>query len=75
MHAMKVMRTVLLALLFSLLAGLMIGTALRQRMEAPTVYIGKSRASGSGASAEAGPLHVGNALPTILHAGHHEEQV
>ena len=75
---MKVLRTVLFALLFSLLAGFMIGTALRGRMEAPTIYLGKSHGAESrrsAASAEPGPLHVGNALSMVLHARHHEEQV
>ena len=64
--------------LFSLLAGFMIGTALRGRMEAPTIYLGKSRGAESRlptASAEPGPPHVGNALSTVLHSRHHKEQV
>ena len=38
---MKFVKGVLLALLFSLLVGLVIGTALRMRLERPTHYIGE----------------------------------
>ena len=75
---MKMLRTILLALLFSLLAGFMIGMALRERMEAPTIYLGKSADAESrprAASAQPGPLHIGNALATVLDTRHHEEQV
>ena len=69
---MKVVRTVLLALLFSLLVGFAIGTVLRQRMEKPTIYLGSR---GPEASAEAGPLDVGHTRAPVLHPGHDEEQV
>ena len=38
---MKLLKGVLLALLFSLLVGLAIGTAVRLRLERPTDYIGE----------------------------------
>jgi hypothetical protein len=38
---LKLLKGVLLALLFSLLVGLAIGTALRWRLERPTDYIGE----------------------------------
>ena len=38
---MKFVKGVLLALLFSLLVGLVIGTVLRMRLERPIHYIGK----------------------------------
>lgn len=41
---MKLLRTVGLALLLSLLLGLVIGTAIRLRLEKPTVYIGAMQA-------------------------------
>ena len=63
---MKVVRTILLAMLFSLLVGFTIGTVLRQRMEAPTIYLG---------SAETRPLHVGDAGAAVFHPGHDEEQI
>jgi hypothetical protein len=69
---MKVVRTVLLALLFSLLVGFAIGTVLRQRMEAPTIYLGSSWLGGS---AEPRPLDVGHAGAVVLHARHDEEQI
>ena len=63
---MKVVRTVLLALLFSLFVGLVIGTVLRQRMEKPKIYLG---------SAESCPFDVGDTGAMVLDAGHDEEQV
>jgi len=65
----KLVRSVLLALLASLLVGLAIGTALRLRMERPVVYIGDWR------SAPGLPLDVGHAGAAILDARHHEQQV
>ena len=64
---MKVLRSVLLALLFSLVVGFLIGLVLRSRLERRVEYIGSV--------APAGPLHVGDAGAAILDARHHEEQV
>ncbi len=69
---MKVVRTVLLALLFSLLVGFAIGTLLRQRMEEPTIYLGSL---GWERSTEPRPLDVGHACAVVLHPGHDEEQI
>jgi hypothetical protein len=69
---MKVLRTVLLALLFSLLVGLTIGTVLRQRMEAPTIYLGSL---GEESSAEPCPFDVRYSGAMVLDARHDEEQV
>ena len=66
----KLVKTVLLALLGSLLVGLAIGTALRLRMEKPVVYIGDARRS-----VAAPPLDVGYAGASVLDARHHEQQV
>ena len=63
---MKFVRTVLLALLFSLFVGLVIGTVLRQRMEKPTIYLG---------STESSPFDIGDSRALVLHAGHDKEQV
>ena len=68
--SVKLVRTVLLALLFSLLLGFAVGTVLRMRFERPTVYIGAR-----GPSLPADPLHIGDAGPAILDARHDEEQV
>ena len=64
---MKLTRMILLALGLSLLTGLVIGTLIRQRMERPTRYIGLA--------VPADPGHVGDAGPSVLHAGKGEEQV
>ena len=77
---MKLVRTVLFALLFSLLLGFAVGTVLRMRFERPTIYIGAhdadpGAATARGASLPPDPLHVGDAGPAILDAGHDEEQV
>ncbi len=66
---MKWLRTVFVALLLSLLLGLVIGTLLRLRLERPTRYIGALL------PAAALPLHVGDAGAAVLHPRHHEEQV
>jgi len=79
--SVKLVRTVLLALLFSLLLGFAVGTVLRMRFERPTVYIGArgagppGPASARGPSLPADPLHIGDAGPAILDARHDEEQV
>lgn len=39
---MKILRVILLALLFSLLVGFAIGTAIRLRLEKPVYYIGET---------------------------------
>ena len=67
---MRWLRRILLALAFSLLFGLAIGTLLRLRLEraTPRWYIGAlPLAPAPGDVAHAGPL--------ILDARHHEEQI
>lgn len=64
---MKLLRRVLLALLFSLLLGLAIGTALRLRMERGVYYLGSAIAPR--------PLDIGDTRPPVLDACHHEEQI
>lgn len=66
---MKWLRTVFLALAFSLLLGLVIGTLLRLRLERPTRYIGALL------PAATLPLHIADAGAAVLHPRHHEEQV
>jgi hypothetical protein len=63
----KVIRSVMLALLFSLLVGFLIGLVLRSRLEKRVEYIGSV--------APAGPLDVGDAGAPVLDPRHHEEQV
>lgn len=69
---MKVVRTVLFALLFSLLVGFAIGTVLRKRMEEPTIYLGSSPPE---RSAEPFPFDVGYPGAVVLDPSHDEEQV
>lgn len=71
---MRLLRSVLLALLFSLALGFAIGTALRLRAERPVTYIGwvDSRVGLLGAAL---PLDVGDADAPVLRPRHHEEQV
>jgi hypothetical protein len=78
--SVKILRTVLFALLFSLLLGFALGTVLRMRFERPTIYIGAHDADSGwttrrGPSVPADPLQIGDASPVILDAGHDEEQV
>jgi len=64
---MKWLKGVLLALLASLLVGLVIGTLLRWRLERSAWYIGSASAPW--------PLDVVNARAPILDARHHEQQI
>jgi hypothetical protein len=64
---MKLLKGVLLSLLFSLLLGVAIGTALRLRLERSVYYLGSATAPH--------PLDVGDTRPSILDARHHEEQI
>lgn len=64
---MKLIRSVLFALLASLIFGFLIGLLLRARLEKRVEYIGLV--------APAGPLHVCDAGATVLDPGHHEEQI
>jgi hypothetical protein len=64
---LKLLKGVLLALLFSLLVGLAIGAALRMRLERPTPYIGSAFAPD--------PFDVGDTRASVLDTRHHEEQV
>lgn len=66
-NPVKVVRSVLLALLASLIFGFLIGLVLRARLERRVEYIGLV--------APAGPLHVGDARAPVLDARHHEEQI
>jgi hypothetical protein len=63
----RMLKRVLLALLFSLLLGFAIGTWLRLRLERPVVYMGSA--------VPRLPLDVGHTGAAILDPGHHEEQV
>lgn len=72
---MKWLRTALLALLASLLFGLLVGTWLRLRMERPTWYIGATNTIAPLAAARTLPGDVGHAGPPVLDPRHHEEQV
>ncbi len=84
---LKIVRSVLLALLASLVTGLAIGTWIRIRMEEPERYfIGQTHPidpshsidpsdAGNSSLAARAPWHVGHVRPTILDPGHDEEQV
>ena len=64
---MKLLKGVLLALLFSLVLGLAIGTALRLRAEKSVYYLGSAIAPH--------PLDIGDTRPSILDTRHYEEQI
>jgi len=61
------LKRVLLALFFSLLVGLAIGTAIRLRLERPVVYMGSA--------APRFPFDVGYAGASVFDPSHHEEQI
>jgi hypothetical protein len=61
------LKRIALALLFALLFGFALGTALRLRLERPTIYIGSV--------APRLPLDIGHARAPILDAGDHEQQI
>jgi hypothetical protein len=65
----RVLRTFLIALAFSLLLGLVIGTVIRLRMERPTTYIGQALPLAPL------PLDVGDARARVLDPSHHEQQI
>ena len=78
---LKILRSVLLALLASLVTGLAIGTWIRIRMEQPERYFigaaaptGTTAPTGSSLAARA-PGDVGHVGAPVLGPGHHEEQV
>jgi len=64
---MKLLRGLLLALFFSLLFGLAIGTLLRLRLERSVYYLGSAAAPQ--------PLDVGDTRSSVLDTRHHEEQI
>ena len=64
---MKLLKGMLLALLFSLVLGLAIGTALRLRAEKSVYYLGSAIAPH--------PLDVGDTRPSILDTRHYKEQI
>jgi len=64
---MKILRGIFVALLLSLLFGLIVGFALQLRMQRTPVYIGSAPA--------ADPLHVAAARPAILDPRHCEQQI
>jgi hypothetical protein len=64
---MNVIRSVLIALLCSLIFGFLIGLVLRSRLDRRVEYIGSV--------APAGPLHVGDACTPVFDPRHHEEQI
>ena len=61
------LKGVLLALLFSLALGLVIGTALRLRLEQSVYYLGSATAPH--------PLDVSDTRPSVLDTRHDEEQI
>jgi len=63
----KLLKLVLLALLFSLALGLAIGTALRLRVERGVYYLGSATARH--------PFDVRDARPSILDTRHDKEQI
>jgi len=63
----KLLKGVLLALLFSLVFGFAIGTALRWRLEKSAYYLGSATAPH--------PLDVSNTRSSILDTRHYEEQI
>jgi hypothetical protein len=63
----KLLKGVLLALLFSLALGLAIGTALRLHLERSVYYLGSAVAPH--------PLDVCDTRPSILDTRHDEEQI
>lgn len=65
--------TVLWALLFAFVFGLVVGTLLRQRLERPVRYIGATTPRTSALAAH--PGDVGYFLPRVLMARDHKEQV
>jgi hypothetical protein len=64
---MKILRGILVALLLSLIFGLIVGFALRLRLQRAPVYIGSAPAPD--------PLHVAAARSVILDPRHHEQQI
>ncbi len=64
---MKILRTVLIAMLLSLLFGFAIGTVIRMRMERPARYIGSAFCDR--------PFDVGYARTSVFDAGQHEQQI
>ena len=64
---MKILRSILVALLLSLIFGLLAGFALQLRMRRAPVYIGSALAPD--------PLHVAAARSAILDPRHHEQQI
>ena len=69
---MKVLRLLLWSLIASALLGLAIGTLIRQKLEAPTRYIGLLTEESALAPV---PFHVADLGPPVLDTCHHEEQV
>jgi hypothetical protein len=72
---MTFLRSLLLALLFSLLLGLVIGTWLRLRMERPVRYFVTTDAVPDRSGVAASPLDLGDAAAVIVEAREHEEQI
>jgi hypothetical protein len=64
---LKLLKSVLLALLFSLVFGLAVGTVLRLRLERSTYYLGSATAPH--------PLDVRDTRATIFDTRHHEKQI
>jgi hypothetical protein len=64
---MKLLKGVLIALLFSLFAGFVLGTLLRLRLERSVYYLGSAIAPA--------PFDVGDTRAPVLDARHHEKQI
>jgi hypothetical protein len=61
------LKRIFLALLFSFLVGIAIGTVLRLRLERPVVYMGSATSRF--------PLDIGHARATVFDSRHHEQQI
>jgi len=74
----KLIRIIVMALLGSLLAGLVIGTLIRRQIERPERYIGRARPGLHDLPASAvpaGPLHITDPGAVVRLACQDEEQV
>lgn len=72
-HFGRILRSVLWAVFFAFVFGLVVGTLLRRELERPVRYIGERSSRNSILTAH--PGYIGNPLPRVFMSGHHEEQI
>jgi len=72
---LRLLRTLLIAILVAFAFGLVVGTLLRRQLDRPVRYMGGRVQAAESVACAPHPGHVRHASPGVLVASQHEEQI